>query len=151
MTRFLSFYCFWKTKEQWLKFSFFLKLSAIILNRARESSLIILGHFPLLDRVSFPLYIHIYIHAGLLKKNEPISSHNILIKKINRKLQPNHKYSTLNQLLLPVLQVSNVTTTCSIGNINAIRKFLPDTYQPIMIHWVDHCCYSIFKVIEISG
>lgn len=74
------------------------------------------------------------IYTGLFKKNEPISLHNILIRKSNRKLQPSHKCSTHNQLLFPVLQVFNVVTTCIMGNINAIREFLPVAYQHITIH-----------------
>ena len=68
-------------------------------------------------------------YTGLFKKNEPISLRNILLRKSNTKLQPSHKYSTHNQLLFPVLQVFNVATTCSTGNIKAIREFLPDSWS----------------------
>ena len=73
-------------------------------------------------------------NTGLFKKNEPILLRNILLKESNTKLQPSHKYSTHNQLLFPVLQVFNVATTCSTGNINAIREFLPGAYQHITMH-----------------
>lgn len=63
--------------------------------------------------------------------------------KKNRNIQPNHKYSTHNQLLFPLLQVFKAATTCSTDNINAIREFLSDMYQRITIHWLDYCCYSI--------
>lgn len=64
-------------------------------------------------------------YTGLFKKNDLIS----LLRKSSRKLQQSHQCSTHTQLLFPVVQALNVSTTCSTDYTSVIREFHPDTYQ----------------------